>query len=59
MKEVMLVTGAGQISKAVARRVGYGKNIVLGDKGFITGSTFLCDGGATSSFFYGDLKPTE
>ena len=32
MKEVMCVTGAGQISMAIARRVGYGKKIVLGDK---------------------------
>lgn len=32
MKEVMMVTGAGQISMAIARRVGYGKKIVLGDK---------------------------
>ena len=32
MKEVMLVTGAGQISMAIARQVGYGKKIVLGDK---------------------------
>ena len=32
MKEVMLVTGAGQISMAIARRVGYGKKIVLDDK---------------------------
>ena len=32
MKEVMLVTGAGQISMAIARRIGYGKKIVLGDK---------------------------
>ncbi|MBQ7501893.1 SDR family oxidoreductase [bacterium] len=31
-KEVMLVTGAGQISMAIARRVGFGKKIVLGDK---------------------------
>ena len=31
-KEVMLVTGAGQISLAIARRIGYGKRIVLGDK---------------------------
>lgn len=26
---------------------------------FITGSTFLIDGGATSSYFYGPLKPQE
>lgn len=28
----MIVTGAGQISMAIARRVGFGKKIVLGDK---------------------------
>ena len=32
MKEVMIVTGAGQISMAIARRIGYGRKIVLGDK---------------------------
>ena len=31
-KEVMMVTGAGQISMAIARRIGFGKKIVLGDK---------------------------
>ncbi len=31
-KEVMIVTGAGQISMAIARRVGFGKRIILGDK---------------------------
>ena len=31
-KEVMIVTGAGQISMAIARRVGNGKKIVMGDK---------------------------
>lgn len=31
-KEVMVVIGAGQISMAIARRMGYGKKIVLGDK---------------------------
>ncbi len=33
-KEVMIVTGAGQISMAIARRMGYGKKIVMGDKNF-------------------------
>lgn len=33
-KEVMIVTGAGQISMAIARRIGYGKKIVMGDKNF-------------------------
>ena len=31
-KDVMIVTGAGQISMAIARRVGYGMKIVMGDK---------------------------
>lgn len=31
-KEVMIVTGAGQISLAIARRMGRGKKIILGDK---------------------------
>ncbi len=32
MKEVMLWTGAGQIGMAIARRMGYGMKIILGDK---------------------------
>ena len=31
-KEVMIVTGAGQIGMALARRIGFGKKIILGDK---------------------------
>ena len=31
-KDVMLVTGAGQISMAIARRTGFGKKIILGDR---------------------------
>lgn len=31
-KDVLLVTGAGQISMAIARRTGYDKKIILGDK---------------------------
>ena len=31
-KAVIIVTGAGQISMAIARRVGFGKKIVFGDK---------------------------
>ncbi len=34
--------------------------LLMSDKGaFITGSTFLIDGGATSSYYYGPLKPEE
>ncbi|MED4036251.1 SDR family oxidoreductase [Niallia taxi] len=32
MKEVVLWTGAGQIGMAIARRIGYGKKIIVGDK---------------------------
>lgn len=32
MKDVMLWVGAGQIGMAIARRMGYGKKIVVGDK---------------------------
>lgn len=34
--------------------------LLMSDRGaFITGSTFLIDGGATASYFYGPLKPKE
>ena len=32
MKDVMILTGAGQIGMAIARRTGYGMKIVVGDK---------------------------
>lgn len=32
MKKVMMLTGAGQIGMAIARRMGYGMKIVIGDK---------------------------
>ncbi|MCM1133625.1 MAG: SDR family oxidoreductase [Ruminococcus flavefaciens] len=34
--------------------------LIMSEKGaFITGSTFLIDGGATASYYYGELKPNE
>lgn len=33
-KDVMIVVGAGQISLAIARRMGYGRKIILGDVNF-------------------------
>lgn len=34
--------------------------LLMSDKGaFITGSTFLIDGGATSSYYYGPLQPKQ
>jgi NAD(P)-dependent dehydrogenase (short-subunit alcohol dehydrogenase family) len=32
MRDVILWTGAGQIGMAIARRIGYGKKIIVGDK---------------------------
>lgn len=32
MKDVILLTGAGQIGMAIARRIGFGKKIIIGDK---------------------------
>lgn len=32
MKDVVILTGAGQIGMAIVRRLGYGKKIVIGDK---------------------------
>ncbi|MDO7904817.1 SDR family oxidoreductase [Paenibacillus sp. JX-17] len=32
MKDVVLWTGAGQIGMAIARRIGFGKKIIIGDK---------------------------
>lgn len=32
MKQVMLLAGAGQIGMAIARRMGYGRKILVGDK---------------------------
>ena len=32
MREVMLLTGAGQIGMAIARRMGYGMKVVVGDR---------------------------
>ena len=31
-KNVMILTGAGQIGMAIARRIGYGMKIIIGDK---------------------------
>ena len=38
-KEVMLVIGAGQISMAIARRTGFGKKIILGDRNIDNANT--------------------
>ena len=62
MKDVMLVTGAGQISMAIARRIGYGKKIVLGDKNIENADTvakIMNDAGYDAEPFEMDLSSRE
>lgn len=43
-----------------ADEVGVLAELIMGERGaFITGSDFLIDGGATASYYYGPLKPTN
>ena len=45
---------------AAADEVANVAELLMSDRGaFITGSTFLIDGGATASYFYGPLQPKE
>ena len=54
--DVIILTGAGQIG--MADEIANVAELLLGPAGaFITGSTFLIDGGATASYYYGSLKP--
>lgn len=48
------------ITPGTADEVANVAELLMSEKGaFITGSTFLIDGGATSSYYYGPLKPEE
>ena len=61
-KDVMLVTGAGQISMAIARRVGFGKKIILGDKSMKNCETIakvMADAGFDVEPFEMDLSSRE
>ena len=61
-KDVMIVTGAGQISLAIARRCGFGKKIVLGDKNMKNCETIakiMTDAGFDVEPFEMDLSSRE
>ena len=61
-KDVMLVTGAGQIGMAIARRVGFGKKIILGDKSLKNAETvakIMNDAGYDVEPFEMDLSSRE
>lgn len=62
MKDVMILTGAGQIGMAIARRMGYGKKIIVGDKSKENGETItkiLTDAGFDAEAFEMDLLSRE
>ncbi len=54
-KDVMILTGAGQIGMAIARRVGAGKKIVIGDKN-IDNARAIADVMNNAGF---DVEPAE
>jgi len=61
-KDVMIVTGAGQISMAIARRTGFGKKIILGDKNIQNAETIakiMNDAGYDVVPFEMDLSSRE
>ena len=61
-KEVLIVTGAGQIGMAIARRVGFGKKIILGDKSLKNAETIakiMNDAGYDVEPFEMDLSSRE
>ena len=58
-KDVMIVTGAGQIGMAIARRTGFGKKIILGDKSMKNAGTIakiMNDAGYDVEAFEMDLS---
>lgn len=62
MKDVMVLVGAGQIGMAIARRIGYGKKIVVGDKRIENAKAItkiLIDAGFDSEPFEMDLSLRE
>ena len=61
-KDVMIVTGAGQISMAIARRTGFGKKIILGDRNIKNAETtaeIMNDAGFDVEPFEMDLSSRE
>ena len=61
-KDVMILTGAGQIGMAIARRIGFGKKIVSGDKRIENAqdiSKIMNDAGFDTEAFEMDLSSRE
>ena len=61
-KDVVILTGAGQIGMAIARRIGYGKKIVIGDKSLNNAQTIakiMTDAGFDVEAMEMDLSSRE
>ncbi len=59
MKKVMILVGAGQIGMAIARRMGYGMKIVIGDKNIANAksiSKIMNDAGFDTEAFETDIS---
>jgi len=59
MNDVVLLTGAGQIGMAIARRIGYGKKIVIGDKSLENAekiSNIMTNAGYDVSYYECDIS---
>lgn len=62
MKDVLLLIGAGQIGMAIARRMGYGKKIVIGDRSLKNGqaiAAIMNNAGYDAEPFEMDLSSRE
>ena len=62
MKDVVLLTGAGQIGMAIARRISMGKKLVIGDKSRVNGETItkiMNEAGFDAVFVECDLSSRE
>ena len=62
MKNVVLLTGAGQIGMAIARRIGHGKKIIIGDKNINNAeniSKIMKEAGFDTQYFKCDISSRD
>lgn len=60
MKDVVILTGAGQIGMAIARRISMGKILVIGDKSRTNGEAItMNEAGFDAVFVECDLSSRE
>lgn len=62
MKDVILLTGAGQIGMAIARRIGFGKKIIIGDKNTENAeniATIMTNAGYDVDYFECDISSRQ